>query len=206
MGEKTIKYYLPNSRANSNYDFVTPTNINWSSSLAKCNVDDTLWADSDNPINRIVKLSDNYGFATGYIIGYGIAKKNLAENTYRTFELRNNSGKIYSLPFNVNGGRIVDVGDNFSVVMYKSWFDRSVLNDAEISKYSININGDTYVYIDFSKSTTEIVDVSEELNGKSIELIEARNCELKSDVYNEGFLLSSSYVSGETSYVVVRIK
>ena len=90
--------------------------------------------------------------------------------------------------------------------MYKSWFDSSVLSDLYISKYSININGDTYVYVDFSKSATEVVDISAELNGKSIELIEARNCELKSDVYNEGFLLSSAYVSGETSFAVVRIR
>ncbi|WP_179221520.1 hypothetical protein [Sphingobacterium cellulitidis] len=44
-----------------------------------------------------------------------------------------------------------------------------------------------------------------DLSGKNIEIVEAKNTVLKSDIYTNGFDVNATYVEGETCYIIVKI-
>ena len=161
-------------------------------------------ADTNNPINRIVTYGDNFGFALGFL-PFGVGK-NLLQYTDATFELRNNTGKIY--PIGVNSGKVgttLAANQVYSAVMFRSLIDYSLRHGARMSCYTIPFNNETYVYIDYSATMSDKVVLNDSYNGKKIEIIERTNANLMTDVYNGGFYINANYVEGETCYVVLKI-
>lgn len=200
----STKYYVPNSLPVAGYDFRKPLAVNWSTSVPSIYFTSANWADADNPVNRVVQLAPAVGFAIGFLKAAGVGK-DLKTYTGRTFELRNNTGKVY--PHGVDSiaqGDTLTPGKTFTAVMYRCFFD--VTQPANrLSMYNCTFNGSEYVFVDYSGTTLDHVIVNAELDGKTIEVVEAKNAELKTDVYNNGFYVNATYVEGETCYIVVKV-
>lgn len=200
----STKYYVPNSLPVSGYDFRKPLTVNWSTSVPSIYFASANWADANNPVNRIVQLAPAVGFAIGFLKAAGVGK-DLKTYTGQTFELRNNTGKVY--PHGVDSiaqGDTLTPGEMFTAVMYRCFFD--VTQPANrLSMYNCTFNGSEYVFVDYSGTTLDHVIVNAELDGKTIEVVEAKNAELKTDVYNNGFYVNATYVEGETCYIVVKV-
>ena len=204
------KYYIPNSLplGNGNYDFRKPLLVSWSSSVPALNVTESQMKDTDNPVNRVIQYSESYGvgFALGYLRGFGIGK-DLLSYTGTTFEIRNNTGKIY--PHGVTSAKVGNTidGDNiYQAVMYRSPFLFSSLASGRMSMYHFAFDGAEYVFVDYASSVLDNVKVDASLNGKTVEVIEAVNTDLVTDIYNDGFLINATYVEGETCYIVAKVK
>lgn len=198
------KYYAPNSLPVAGYDFRKPLAVNWSNSIPAIHFTSSNWADANNPVNRIVQIAPAVGFALGFIKTAGVGK-DLKTFTGRTFELRNNTGKVY--PHGVDSiaqGNTLTPGQMYTAVMYRCFFD--VTQPANrLSMYNCTFNGAEYVFVDYSATTLDRVVVDAALDGKQIEVVEAKNAELKTDVYNNGFYVNATYVEGETCFIVVKI-
>ena len=203
-----VKYYVPNSKAFDGYDFRTPLLVTWSSSLPAFNFTSDYWNDANNPPNRVVMiksttgLSNGYGFALGFL-PYGVGKS-LKDYTTNAFELRNNTGKIY--PHGVHGNKVgttMAAGMAYNAVMYRVPFAPQPSH--RIAYYTIPFEDSIYAFVDYAQSKNEVLEVGDEWNGKPIEVIQAVNCNLLTDVYNHGFRVKADYVSGETCFLVVKI-
>ena len=146
----------------------------------------------------------SFGFAIGFLTDRGIGKS-LLDYTDTVFELRNNTGKVY--PHGVNSAEVgtpLSAGQMYTAVMYRCLFKKPVSGD-RMSLYYYELDGATFVYVDYSGTMLDFVSVKDGLNGKDVEVLEAVNCELKSDVYNDGFYVNATYVANETCYIVVKI-
>ena len=180
-----FKYYLPNSNPINGYDFRTPLQVAWSSSIPSFIVTTANMADPNNPVNRVVTYGDQYGFALGFCKTAGVGK-NLNDYTANTFELRNNTGKIY--PHGVDSdkvGNTIQAGQVFSAIMYRAFIDNATAIGNRMSMYHVNVNGEEFVFLDYKGSMTDYVQVDKVLDGKTIEVVESVNTTLLSDIYNE---------------------
>lgn len=195
------QYYMPNSLPMNGYDFRTPVTVPWSSSLPAFLVGESAWADANNPVNRVLMISSAECLAIGFIpTGVGAALKDYTNNT---FELRNDTGKIYPHGVDNKIGWFMEAGDVNTLALYTCRFVPQTA--PRLALYHYKYNGSTYVYVDYSASTTDLVIVEDSLNGKTIEVVESVNTTLKSNIYNGGFYVNANYVSGETCYIVVKI-
>jgi hypothetical protein len=62
-----------------------------------------------------------------------------------------------------------------------------------------------YVFVDYSASCVDTIDIGTEYNGKPVSVVESRNATAKADVYNNGIDVVASYVNGETCFIVLAI-
>jgi hypothetical protein len=162
----------------------------------------------------------NFCIAIGILTDYGVGKK-LNNYTSEYFEIRNDSGKIYPHPVDDSVvGNIMSVGNIYTAVMYQCLFDANTTStdSNRLSMYHFNYNGAEYVYVDYKGSMLDKVVVDDSLNGKTVEVLESRNAELKvmnggvstdnqqSNIYNNGIYVDATYVSGETCFIVLKIK
>lgn len=200
-----IDYYVPNSLPVNGYDFRTPQTMTWSSSLPLFNFTADTWADADNPPNRVVQIrhASGYGFALGFLpVGVG---KSLKDYTSNAFELRNNTGKVY--PHGVHSGKVgttIAAGMAYNAVMYRVYFAPQPAH--RIAFYSVEFDGAVYAYADYKASASERLEIDTALNGKTVTLIEARNCTLLTDVYNDGYRVKADYQANDTCFIVVKIQ
>lgn len=75
-----------------------------------------------------------------------------------------------------------------------------------MSMYNMDVNGEEFVFLDYSGSMTDYVLLDKSFNGRSIEVVESVNTTLVSDVYNDGFYVKADYTNGKTCFMVVKIK
>lgn len=201
-----VSYYVPNSLPVSGYDFRKPLLVDWSSSIPSIYFRAANWQDSNNPANRVIQYYQNTGFMVGFLKDYGVGKA-LQDFTEATFELRNNTGKVY--PHGVDNGKIGNTmlaNKVYNTVMFRSFSDLSKTRSGNrMSVFNFSYNGSEYVFIDYSGSMSDRVIIDSGLNGKKIEIIEFANTVLENDVYNEGIYIKSDYVEGETCFIVLKI-
>lgn len=199
-----IKTYVPNSMPNSGHDLRKPTYVAWGTGVDSFNAVNASMAEPNNPVNRVLKYKGTTGFAAGFLIDYGVGSK-LKDLTNRTFEIRGNTGKIY--PHGVEGvavGTTLQANTTYSAVMYRILFPCDT-TAPRMSMYHFDYNGAEYVFVDYSSSVFDKVEISDALSGKRITVLESKNTEVQNDVYNGGFYVKAEYVEGETCYAVVKI-
>jgi len=201
------QYYIPNSAPlNAAVDLRKPVAVPWSSSTPGTFVTVANQPDPQNPPNRVAMFNGNAGFLIGYLTDRGVGKS-LEEFTARTFEIRNNTGKIYPHPIEGSVvGLIAPVGRAFSSVVYRTWADLSTTRTAQrISWFSFDYDGATYVFADYSASVVDRLDIGRpDLQGKRVEVLEQVNAEVTNDVYGP-LVIAANYVEGETSFAVIKI-
>jgi len=200
------KYYVPNSLPVNGYDFRKPLQVAWSSSISSMNFTSSAWNDASNPVNRVLQYYNDLGMAIGFLETAGIGE-NLQDYTRNTFELRNNSGKVY--PHGVDSGRLgstLTAGTKFSCVMYRAYMDLpSVSLFGRMSLYHFPYQGKEYVFIDYSASMTDHVILDDSFEGSAIEVVNAVNTTLVNNKYNGGFTVQANYVEGETCFICIRL-
>ena len=199
----TVSYYIPGSLPTSNYDLTTPTVVNWDSSIPSFFLNSTTWEKADCPVNRVIQIGENAGLAIGFLpfeVG-----KDLTNYTKRTFEIRNETGKIY--PHGVESsviGNTLNPNDHYSAILYRCYFDAKQ-PEGRISMYHFNYNGEEYLFSDYSQAITDVIALGKSFNGKKITVIDSNNASLISDIYKGGACVKSTPVNGSTSYIVVKI-
>ena len=202
----TCKYYVPNSLPLGNggqYDMRKPLAMTWGSSVPTLKIGASQMADPQHPVNRIVQYNGSLGAALGFLTDRGVGSALLNFTNY-VFELRNDAGKVYPHGVDTKVGSTLSSGQIFSAVLYRALFiPESVGN--RLSMYHFDLAGAEYVYVDYKASMLDKVSVSRGLNGKKIEVLESSNCQLKSDVYNDGFYVDATYVNDETCYLIAKI-
>lgn len=202
------QYYLPNSNAlNVSVDLRKPTGITWSASIPQSFVINNDQPEPDNPPNRLVQYRSNAGFMIGYIPAFGVSIS-LNDFTSRTFEIRNNTGKIY--PNAVESSKVGSPQpDNsiYSIGMYRIWTDLTKTRSGNrLSVFELPLSDGTIVFIDYSGSMfDDVVLDNPSFNGRNITIIDSKNTILKSDIYNNGFYVDASYIEGETCFLIVKI-
>lgn len=207
--ETETQYYVPNSAPTGIHDFRKPLAVAWTGSvLASDFFTVSSSPDPLNPPNRVIQYYDNIGFMLGFLKTRGTGKA-LQNFTLRTFELRNNTGKVY--PHGVEGGKMgatMPANEVYNMVMIRSFTDLSETRTGNrLSYFNFTFEGTEFVFVDYSGSMFDKVNVKKpKLNGKLIEVLEAKNVTLKSDTYNDGVYLSANYIEGETSFIVLTIK
>ena len=91
----------------------------------------------------------------------------------------------------------------YNAVMYRVPF--APQPEGRIAYYTIPFGDSIYAFVDYSQSKSEVLEIGEEWNGKPIEVIQAVNCNLLTDVYNHGFRVMADYVPGDTCFLVVKV-
>lgn len=202
-------YYVPNSNPIGSLDFRTPLIVTWSNAIPSTYFSNANQPDPQNPPNRVVTYYEpnNLGFSIGYLKNMGVGKE-LNTYTARTFELRNNTGKIYPHP--VEGTRVgspLPVNSMFDIAMFRVFSDLSKTRVGNrLSYFNFSYLGKEYVYIDYSGTMLDLLNIEKSsLNGKSINIVESKNTTLKTEIYNDGFVVDANYISGETCYIVLTI-
>lgn len=205
----TTQYYVPNSNPlNGSVDLRKPTAIAWSSSIPATSVVNANQPDPLNPPNRVIQYRGDVGFMLCYILTRGQGK-NVADYTDRTFEIRNNTGKVYPHPVEkTKVGETTTTNSIYSVAMARVYTDLTNTRIGNrLSVFKFEVDDETHVYIDYSDSMIDFVDLDDlSLNGKSIEVLESKNTILKNNIYNQGFIIDANYIEGETCYIVLLIK
>lgn len=205
----TTQYYVPNSNPlNGSVDLRKPTGITWSASIPATYVVNANQPDPLNPPNRVIQYRGNVGFMMCYVLTRGQGK-NIADYTNRTFEIRNNTGKVYPHP--VEGSKVgvtTNTKSIYSVAMARVYTNLAKTRIGNrLSVFKFNVDDETHVYIDYSGTMIDKVNLDDILlNGKKIEVLESKNAVLKNTIYNQGFVVDATYIEGETCYIVLIIK
>lgn len=196
----SLLWYLPNSKPGDN-NFVTPALWDVVNSV---NVNSDYWSDINNPVNRVLSFSQNVCFSIGYIKTTGVGKM-LKDLTSSTFELRGaGAGKIYPHGVDRNAvGTLVGSSDIYTGVLYKCYSQK--LSGNRISFYHFPVEGKEYVFVDYSQSCIDKIEIGDEFNGKQVSAVEFNNVSIKSDVYNNGIDVVVNHVNDQTSYAVFTI-
>ena len=208
-GSTTAKYYTPNNTA-----FAVPEVF--SSGETTIISESNTIKDTGVPCNRVLQYYEdkNFAFAVGILTDIGVGK-NMRNYTDEYFELRGSTKKIYPTPVNFSKvGSTLQSGDMFTALMYYAIAD--IGTGYRQSLYHFNLNGEVYVFVDYSGSMVDKVSISDALNGRQIKVIEASNAEIinmkgnsepyeQNNIYNGGFYVKANYVVGETCYIVVKI-
>lgn len=207
-----VYYYAPGSKPFSN----SGNSMDFSSLSAYSNIYGSsggYFFDSDHTedgknVSRIIQKNGNCIFALGFLPVEGTVGAALNNYTDTTFEIRGSSGKIY--PHGVNSavkGTTINKGDAYSCVMYRKFLDARDQATGHICMYSIEHDGVIYVYIDYSATMVDHIDLDDNrLNGKAIDVIEQLNASLMTTIYNGGFYINATSVTGHSCYCIVKIK
>ena len=149
--------------------------------------------------------ANNFAFAIGFLPIYGVGQ-DLKNFTNRTFEIRNNSGKIYPHGVDTKIGKVLEENQSYSAAMYRALIPYSSRIGNRMSMYHFNVDGEEYVYVDYSQSMDDHIDIGSSFNGKTIEPVETVNTQVVDNMYYDGFDIKADYIEGETCYAVVRIR
>lgn len=215
--KSTSKFYVPGSKSfslgNTSYNYAEPANfVRPAGNNVHYEFNVETFADANKPVTRIIQISkDDVGFAIGYLpIGVGA---DLMKYTSTPMVLYN-TAKTY--PHGVDRAGLIannkdDNGDTpansvYNAVLYRIPFDAANQGEGRICLYDVDYNGFKYVFVDYSQTIFDYIELDDSLNGHSIELVEQRNAVLTSPVYNGGFYVNATHVSGDSSYCVVKIK
>lgn len=203
------QYYVPNSNPlNGTIDLRTPTAILWSTSIPTTYVVNSTQPNPLIPPNRVIQYRGNTGFMMAYILTRGTGV-NIANYTDRTFEIRNNTGKVYPHPIEgTKVGATATTDTVFSTAMarvYTNLAETRVGN--RLSMFEFSVDDEKHIYLDYSGSMLDTLVLNDlSLNGKQITVLESSNAVLLTLNYNNNLIVKATYVSGQTSYIVLMIK
>ena len=202
-GNGTTQYYLPNSRPQT-YDLTKPLAITWDGTAGVFVSANTYWANAQTPVNRVLQFISAHGFAIGFIPDYGIGK-NLVNYTDTTFEIRDNTGKVYPHGVNYAVAGNLDAFEVYNAAMFRAFIPASTMTATTLGVYGYELDDAYYLYAEFSGDVKKNILVDSKWNGKSVSVIEAVDCTLLTDVYNDGVYVSASPITGKSCFIVLKI-
>jgi hypothetical protein len=209
LNDGSVEMYVPNSNPlNASVDLRKPKAITWTNSIPSTYITIANQPDPINPPSRIIEYKNNAGFSLGYLKNKGVGL-NIPNFTAHTFEIRNNTGKLYPHPIeSTKVGNMLQPNTVFNISLFRAFTDlRKSREGNRLSYFTVKDHNDFFVFIDYIGSMFDEINLNKpKLNGKRIEVVTSRNCELKSDIYNNGLIVNASYVEGETCFIELLIK
>lgn len=118
-----------------------------------------------NPIDRLVMLNDQVGYATGYLPlldAEPSARAVKASNRY--LEIRNSTLKVY--PRLIDSASITSINENdtFACIAYRKYFKRSA---DRTCKYVVRSKLGDYLYLDWHTAKTDEIELPADLVGRN---------------------------------------
>lgn len=157
-----------------------------------------------NPIDRIIMLNDQVGYATGYLPVLDAAPNVRSTNASNKYlEIRNGSLKLY--PRLIDSAAITQIneGDTFAAIAYRKYFKRSAERTA---KYVVRSALGDYLYLDWHTTKTDEVELPSDLVGREFEIVEkSSNVTLLSKFASNSILVNIDS-SKNYGYLVLRFK
>ena len=157
-----------------------------------------------NPIDRIVMLNDQVGYATGYLPVLDAApsvRPTNASNKY--LEIRNGSLKLY--PRLIDSASITQIneGDAFAAIAYRKYFKRST---DRTCKYVVRSEMGDYLYLDWHSAKTDDIELPADLVGREFEIVEkSSNVTLLSKFASNSILVKID-ATKNYGYLVIKFK
>lgn len=201
-----VRYYIPKSLP------LTHEGVNYNYSLID-SADTTAWTTrldltpaSCEPTgilcDRVVQLSNNYGFALGYLPVQSTSLANRRANaTAKALQINNSSAKVYMSAID-KGNITLVAGDYFSTIAYRNIVLR---NAARTSLYAVRTNSADYLYVDWHAATTDRVPVPTDFIGRDFEVIEkSANVTVMSQALTSNLIVSVS-AAGSYGYLILKV-
>ena len=157
-----------------------------------------------NPIDRVIMLNDQVGYATGYLPVLDAAPDVRVTNASRKYlEIRNSTLKIY--PRLIDSASITQIndGDAFAAIAYRKYFKRSA---DRTCKYVVYSEIGDYLYLDWHTAKTDEIELPADLVGREFEIFEkSSNVTLLSKFASNSILVKID-ASKSYGYLVLRFK
>ena len=149
--------------------------------------------------DRLIMRKDSMGFALGYlpIQDAGVARRREVA-IEKALEIRNDTKKVYMSAIDPSGTGALNAGEFYSVVAYRTYFTPQ---SNATSSYIIPSNIGTYLYLDWHQTTTDRMELPNELSGKPYEVIEKSDSVTILSKENTGSMLFDVNMKG---YVILR--
>lgn len=166
MQDTSRQFYVPKTigfiLSGVNYDFSQPLNLA-SEVPTSIRFNQARNEQDANPVDRVLQLTKSYGYATGYLPLLDAEPSARKVNASRKYaEIRNNSLKTY--PSLIDGVTTqLKAGDSFSGIGYRKYFKRDANRTA---KYVVRSNVADFLYLDWHKATTDIIELDDDLIGR----------------------------------------
>ena len=203
------KYYVPNSNPlNKSVDLRKPSAIAWGANIPKTFVTVSASPNPAVPPNRVIQYRGNTGFMMAYVLTRGTGS-NIPDYTDRTFEIRNNTGKIYPHPIEGSKvGTMVTADRVFKAAIARVYTNLSVTRVGNrLSMFEFSVDDEKHIYLDYSGNMTDRLVLNDlSLKGKKITVLESSNAVLMTPNYTDNLSVKANYVEGQTSYIVLMIK
>uniref|UniRef100_UPI0037C15CE1 hypothetical protein n=1 Tax=Acinetobacter baumannii TaxID=470 RepID=UPI0037C15CE1 len=123
-----------------------------------------------NPIDRIVMLNDQVGYATGYLpILDADPSVRATKTSNRNLEIRNGSLKVYPRLIDSTSINQINENDTFACIAYRKYFKR---NADRTCKYVIRSKLGDFLYLDWHTAKTDEIELPADLVGRSFSIHE----------------------------------
>lgn len=123
-----------------------------------------------SPIDRIVMLNDQVGYATGYLPVLDAAPDVRVTNASRKYlEIRNGSLKLYPRLIDSDSITQINEGDAFAAIAYRKYFKRSA---DRTCNYVVRSELGDYLYLDWHSAKTDEIELPSDLIGREFEIVE----------------------------------
>ena len=157
-----------------------------------------------NPIDRIVMLNDQVGYATGYLPVLDAAPDVRVTNASNKYlEIRNGSLKLYPRLIDSDSITQINEGDAFAAIAYRKYFKRST---ERTCKYVVRSEYGDYLYLDWHTAKTDEVELPSDLVGREFEIVEkSSNVSLLSKFASNSLLVKINSTKNY-GYLVLKFK
>lgn len=193
---------LPTTVGSNSYDFSTIEDMTNYSEVGNFNLSNNRCEPNGIFCDRAVMFKNGLGMAVGYlpIKDAEIAtRRSLAIE--KALQIRSGSKKIYMSAIDPFSPAVLNVGDYYSVVGYKSFF--STLTD-QTCNYSVDNNDDVYVYLDWHTSGLKRSGLPTSTAGRDFEVIEkSSGVDIKSEASTGSLLIDVALTNGY-AYLILK--
>lgn len=156
--------------------------------------------DGENAPDRGIQLSNDYGFALGYlpVLDADYTAKKLNATVWHMY-IPSSSLKVY--PYLISkGSHAVDVGTSYACVAYRQYFKRKV---GETAVYPVYSRFGDYLYMHWHSAGLKRVELPESLMGRAFTISEkSPNVTLISKV--AGSIITANIADSASAYLVLK--
>lgn len=168
------RYYIPKTlpltHESVNYDFANIQDVSSFAPTARINFTPDRCVATGQLADRVVQLTNNYVYATGYLPALdadpAVRRSNAAT---KALQLNNSGAKIYMSCIDSTAITSLAAGDLFSVVGYRNYSKKSA---ARTDGYLVQSGAGDYLYLDYHAATVDRVQLPQELHGRRFSVVE----------------------------------
>ncbi|GEM_PF-2231379 len=157
-----------------------------------------------NPIDRIIMLNDQVGYATGYLPILDAAPNVRPTKASRKYlEIRNGTLKIYPRLIDSESFNRVNKGDTFEAIAYRVYFLRDPNCTA---KYTVRSNYGDFFFLHWHTFSEHEVELPADLVGREFEIVEqSSNVDLISNFASHSIIVDVTNTRAD-GYLVLKFK